>query len=128
MGSEFCIAHCTTAQPSPEMQEFHHENAPQSIAQLVVISEIYREFTGMFRESSVKELPPHLPFDCSIDIFPDAIVPYWQFFSLSPLERQALREYLDANLENGLIAPFNSPVGAALFFVPKNGASELDLV
>ncbi|KAJ1121322.1 hypothetical protein NDU88_009435 [Pleurodeles waltl] len=40
-------------------------------------------------------------------------------YSLTDQEKKVLREYLDDNLHNGLIAPSNSPAGAPLFFVPK---------
>ena len=79
------MTHCKENIPFPEVPEFHLDNMPQSIAQLETIPEEYQEYSDVFQESTVKELPPHRPFDCAIDILPDTIVPYRQIFSLSPL-------------------------------------------
>ena len=118
-GCEFCTIHCQCINPPSEVQEYHLDNLPQSIAQLEAIPEEYQEFSDVFQESTIKVLPPHRPFDCTIDIYPDAIVPYWQIISLSPLELEALGEYLDANLENGLIVPSKSPAGDSLFLYQR---------
>ncbi|KAJ1181206.1 hypothetical protein NDU88_006416 [Pleurodeles waltl] len=40
-------------------------------------------------------------------------------YSLTEPEKQILKEYLDENLQSGLITPSSSPAGAPLFFVPK---------
>ena len=72
LGSEFCTTHCKAINPSSEVQEYHLDNSPQSSAQLEAFPKQYQEF----QDSTVKELPPHRPFDCAIDILPDTIVPY----------------------------------------------------
>ena len=44
-------------------------------------------------------------------------------YSLSTVEQQALREYLDDNLQKGFITPSESPAGSPILFVKKKDGS-----
>ncbi|KAJ1198064.1 hypothetical protein NDU88_001908 [Pleurodeles waltl] len=74
---------------------------------------------NVFQKPERPELPPHREYDSAIPLEPDTVVPFGRMYSLTEPEKQILKEYLEENLQSGLIAPSSSPAGAPLFFVPK---------
>ncbi|KAJ1187078.1 hypothetical protein NDU88_003857 [Pleurodeles waltl] len=79
----------------------------------------YLEFQDVFQKPSKPVLPPHREYDCAIPLEPGTIVPFGRMYSLTEPEKEVLKEYLDENIQSGLIVPSSSPAGAPLFFVPK---------
>ena len=64
----------------------------------------YGDFVDVFGKKNVDHLPKHRPYDCPIDLHEVTSPPY----GLSEPELEALRTYLDENLEKGFIQPFKS--------------------
>eukprot|EP00121_Abeoforma_whisleri_P016044 Awhi_evm3s14741 len=91
----------------------------------------YSEFSDVFAnkdEDNVKtKLPPHRPYDLSINLVNGHELPKSKkIYPLAAEELKALKEYIDKALANGWISPSTSPIGAACFFVKKpNGGLRL---
>lgn len=87
------------------------------------VSEEYHDLRAVFSRSRAVSLPPHRPYDCSIDLLPGTAPPRGRLYSLSVPEREALEKYLSESLEAGIIVPSSSPAGAGFFFVKKKDGS-----
>ncbi|MGL4250315.1 MAG: DUF4939 domain-containing protein, partial [Aeromonas sp.] len=87
------------------------------------VPEEYHDLREVFSRSRATSLPPHRPYDCSIDLLPGTSPPRGRLYSLSAPERQALEVYLADSLNAGTIVPSSSPAGAGFFFVKKKDGS-----
>ncbi|KAK3507585.1 hypothetical protein QTP70_029521 [Hemibagrus guttatus] len=65
------------------------------------------------------KLPPHQPWDCSIDLLPGEPVPRGRIYPLSIPEEKAMEEYIKEALAQGYIHPSTSPAASSFFFVAK---------
>ncbi len=90
---------------------------------LSVVPEEYHDLRAVFSWSQPTSLPPHRPYDCSIDLVPGSVPPRGRLYSLSAPEREALERYLADSLAAGTIVPSTSPAGAGFFFVKKKDGS-----
>lgn len=80
---------------------------------------MYAEFESVFEDREAGTLPPHRSCDHTIPLEPGAKAPFGPLYTLSQKELEALKEYLDENLEKGFIRRSESPAGAPVLFVPK---------
>ncbi len=87
------------------------------------VPEEYLDLRAVFSRSRATSLPPHRPYDCSIDLLPGTIPPHGKLYSLSAPEREALEKYLTESLAAEIIIPSSSPAGAGFFFVKKKDGS-----
>src|SRR5436190_9258159 len=87
------------------------------------IPEPYQEFHQVFEKESFDELPPHRPWDHTIDLMPDCEGIQGKIYPLSRNECQELDKFLDENLAAGKIHPSKSPYGSPIFFTNKKGGS-----
>ncbi|KAI2645539.1 Transposon Tf2-9 polyprotein [Labeo rohita] len=85
----------------------------------VKIPEIYSAFQDVFCPKRASQLPPHRPWDCAIDLLPDAPMPRGKIYPLSLPETQAMEEYIQEALSQGYICPSTSPAASSFFFVAK---------
>lgn len=83
---------------------------------LTGVPEEYHDLRAVFSRSRATSLPPHRPYDCSIDLLPGTTPPRGRLFSLSAPERGALEKYLSESLSAGTIVASSSPAGAGFFF------------
>ncbi|KAJ8469582.1 hypothetical protein ONZ51_g8881 [Trametes cubensis] len=90
---------------------------------LTGVPEEYHEFADVFSKTKADILPEHRPYDLKIDLEEGATPPLGPIYSLSKLELDTLREYIDENLRSGFIRPSNSPCGAPVLFVKKKDGS-----
>ncbi|KAL0163719.1 hypothetical protein M9458_039472, partial [Cirrhinus mrigala] len=67
----------------------------------------------------VASLPPHRPWDCAIDLLPDAKLPKGKVYPLSIPERQVMEAYIEEALKQEFIRPSTSPAASSFFFVGK---------
>jgi len=114
--SQFCFSNClsntitkscfTTSIESPECKP-------------VTIPSFYQELQEVFSKTRATQLPPHRPWDCAIDLLPNAIPPKSKVYPLSRPESQAMEEYIEEALNSGFIRPSTSPAAAGFFFVEK---------
>ncbi|KAL0185695.1 hypothetical protein M9458_017365, partial [Cirrhinus mrigala] len=87
--------------------------------QSVNIPPCYSSFQDVFCPKRAARLPPHRPWDCAIDLLPDASVPQGRIFPLSIPETKAMEEYIQEALKQGYIRPSTSPAASSFFFVAK---------
>ena len=64
-------------------------------------------------------LPPHRESDMKIILVQDPKLPFGPIYSLSNLELQTLKRYLDENIAKGFIEPSTSPTSSPVLFVKK---------
>ena len=83
----------------------------------------YLDFKMLFDEQAASKLPNHQPWDHHIPLQPGAEPPYGPIYSLSENELEALRTYLEENLEKGFIRASTSPAGAPILFAKKKDGS-----
>ncbi len=87
------------------------------------VPEKYHDLRAVFSRSRAASLPPHRPYDCSIDLVLGSTPPRGRLYSLSAPEREALERYLADSLAAGTIVPSTSPAGAGFFFMKKKDGS-----
>ncbi|XP_057708757.1 uncharacterized protein tanc1b isoform X4 [Corythoichthys intestinalis] len=113
--SSFCYAHCLRSacllpgQTQAAIEPVNLENVPAE----------YHDLQHVFSEERAKTLPPHRPYDCAIELLPNAALPSSRLYQVSKPEQEAMREYISSSLAAGLIRPSSSPLGAGFFFVGK---------
>ncbi|KAK3552410.1 hypothetical protein QTP86_011646 [Hemibagrus guttatus] len=87
--------------------------------QSVEIPACYAPFSDVFCPRKASKLPPHRPWDCTIDLLPGEPVPRGRIYPLSILEEKAMEEYIKEALAQGYIRPSTSPAASSFFFVVK---------
>lgn len=85
----------------------------------VTIPAIYHPFSDVFSKERATQLPPHRPWDCSIDLLPGAKLPHGKIYPLSRPEQEAMEDYIKEALHQGFIRPSTSPAASSFFFVSK---------
>jgi hypothetical protein len=73
----------------------------------------------VFSDIKVDALPPHRPYDLSIEIEDGKRPPFGPMYRLSQEERDALAKYLDENLKKGFIRRSTSPAAAPILLARK---------
>uniref|UniRef100_A0A8C7ZML9 Gypsy retrotransposon integrase-like protein 1 n=1 Tax=Oryzias sinensis TaxID=183150 RepID=A0A8C7ZML9_9TELE len=114
--STACMANCLrSAIPSVPTS---HCPTPEVI-DLSKVPSCYHDLKTVFSKARAGALPPHRPYDCSIELLKGATLPKGRLFNLSGPEKQAMEKYIHEALASGHIRPSSSPVGAGFFFVQK---------
>jgi hypothetical protein len=90
---------------------------------LAHIPSCYHDFSDVFSKAKADILPPHRPYDHTIDIEPGATVPYGPIYRLSEVELATLHKFIDEYLQKGFIRPSKSPAGAPVLFIKKKDGS-----
>ncbi|XP_028324820.1 uncharacterized protein LOC114476995 [Gouania willdenowi] len=113
--SLFCHNHCLHSAIPP------NASTPASLKpiDLTLVPVEYHDLQEVFSKDQALSLPPHRPYDCSIDLISGAPLPTSKLYNLSKPEREAMETYISDSLASGLIRPSSSPVGAGFFFVDK---------
>uniref|UniRef100_A0A8C7X215 ribonuclease H n=1 Tax=Oryzias sinensis TaxID=183150 RepID=A0A8C7X215_9TELE len=118
--STYCMANClhsampTTNLPDPGLvKDVDLTNVPSC----------YHDLRSVFSKSKASVLPPHRPYDCSIELLNGAPLPKGKLYNLSGPEKNAMENYVQEALSLGHIRPSSSPVGAGFFFVEKKDKS-----
>jgi hypothetical protein len=93
---------------------------PDYVAQLKqVVPPAYHDRLAAFSKRRADTLPPHRPYDLSIDLEPGSQPPFGPLYSLSELELKSLSAWIDEHLSKGFIRASSSPAGAPILFVKK---------
>ena len=74
----------------------------------------YHHLQEVFNKKKAMSLPPHRPYDCTIDILPGSNIPKGCLYSVSGPEKEAMKEYIETSLTHKL---------AGFFFVGKRDGS-----
>ncbi|KAL0161331.1 hypothetical protein M9458_045056, partial [Cirrhinus mrigala] len=114
--SHFCLRNCLPAQPQPCLTT--SIESPDTKVK-ISIPEQYQDLSEVFSKTKATLLPPHRPWDCAIDLLPNAMPPKSKVYPLSRMEDQAMEEYIEEALESGFIRASTSPAAAGFFFVAK---------
>jgi hypothetical protein len=88
-----------------------------------LVPQEYHDILSAFSKRKADTLPPHRPYDLSIQLEDDKSPPFGPLYSLSELELKALSTWLEENLAKGFIRSSTSPAGAPILFVKKKDAS-----
>jgi len=91
--------------------------------QLSSMPSCYHHLWEVFNNTKAMSLPPHRPYDCSIDLIPGSTIPKGRLYSVSGPEREVMRNYIETSLKARLIHPSSSPAGAGFFLVDKKYGS-----
>ena len=83
----------------------------------------YHEFADIFSKTKAEVLPPHCPYNLKINLEEGAQPLVGPIYSLSASEQEALKEFIEENLNTGFIRPTSSPHGAPVLFVKKKDGS-----
>jgi hypothetical protein len=84
---------------------------------------IYHEFAKVFGEEEFKVLSLHRPYDLSIDLKEGAKLHHGPLYSMTELESQTLKKWIDDELATGKIRRSESEAGAPVMFVKKTDGS-----
>jgi len=63
----------------------------------------YHEFADVFSKTKAKVLPPHCPYNLKINLEEGAQPLVGPIYSLSASEQEALKEFIEENLNMGFI-------------------------
>lgn len=110
------MANClTSAEPliRPTSNQITEEIDPTRIPSC------YHDLESVFSKPKAGSLPPHRPYDCSIELLNGAPLPKSRLFNLPGPEKLAMEKYFLEALSSDLIRPSSSPVGAGFFCVEK---------
>jgi len=83
----------------------------------------YHKFANVFSKTKAKVLAPHRPYDLKINLEEDAQPSVGPIYSLSASEQEALKEFIEKNLNTGFIQPTSSLHGTPVLFVKKKDSS-----
>ena len=96
------------------------DDAPSSPEEwMKYVPEKYFAWSSVFSPVAVDQLPPHRPYDMSIELEEGSTPPFGPMYRLSQAERDALSEYIEANLKKGFIRRSISPAASPILFVRK---------
>uniref|UniRef100_A0A8C6MBY8 Gypsy retrotransposon integrase-like protein 1 n=1 Tax=Nothobranchius furzeri TaxID=105023 RepID=A0A8C6MBY8_NOTFU len=118
--SSHCLSHCLRSAPLPAQIT---KNPPLEPPDLTGVPAEYHSLQQVFSKDRASSLPPHRPYDCAIDLVPDAVLPTSKLYSLSKPEQVSMSNYISESLASGIIRPSTSPLGAGFFFVSKKDGS-----
>lgn len=114
--SPFCLMNCLSIQPQPCLTI--SIESPETQVKVSIPSQ-YQDLSEVFSKTKATQLPPHRPWDCAIDLLPNAMPPKSRVYPLSRIEDQAMEEYIEEALDSGFIRPSTSPAAVGFFFVSK---------
>ena len=71
----------------------------------------------VFSEKTHDQLPPHCPYDYTIELKPDFVSKVAKVYSLNPVEMETCKSFIEEHLKTGRIVPSKSPQASPFFFV-----------
>ena len=83
----------------------------------------YHKFANIFSKTKAETLPSHCPYDLKINLEEGSQPLIGPIYSLSAFEQEALKEFIEENLNMGFIWPTSFPHGALVLFVKKKDGS-----
>ena len=83
----------------------------------------YNEFTNVFSKTKAEVLALHRPYDLKINLEECTQPLVGPIYSLLASEQEALKEFIEENLNMGFIQPTSSLYGAPVLFIKKKDGS-----
>ena len=112
---------------TPPLRLASTSSTPDDIAYLnslcSSIPSAYHDLLTAFSKAGADSLPPHRPYDLTIELDPGTKPPFGPVYSLSEVELAELRRYIEENRARGFIQPSTSPAGSPILFVKKKDGS-----
>jgi len=127
-GSELFIYSFTPVSPTESVQVSSVQVGSAATVEpdLSTVPPEYHDFAKLFSKHIAEELPPHCPYDDTIEIPQGQVPPLSPLWLKTPLELEELRKYIEENLHKGFIRHSQSPCGVPILFVKKaNGSLHL---
>ena len=81
------------------------------------------DLEDVFSKKTHNVLPPHRPYDHTIDLKPSFIPKIAKVYPLNPKEQEVCKAFIDEHLKTERIIPSKSPQAAPFFFVTKKDGS-----
>ena len=97
--------------------------SPAANPDLSAVPEDYHKFADVFSKAKALVLVPHRDYNLKIDLEEGATLLPGRLYSLSPVELEALRTFIDENLHFGFIRPTSSSHAAPVLFIKKKDGS-----
>ncbi|KAI2652639.1 Transposon Tf2-9 polyprotein [Labeo rohita] len=113
-----CLVNLPTSTIAPVFLSSTRIESPEPASTPEIPAE-YMSFQDVFSKQAATQLPPHRPWDCTIDLLPGAQLPKGRVYPLSIPERQAMEEYIKEALQQGFIQPSTSLAASSFLFVGK---------
>lgn len=88
-----------------------------------LVPQAHHDALAAFSKQMADELPPHRPYDLSIELESGKTPTFGPLYSLSEKALTALSAWLKENLSRGFIRAFQSPAGAPILFVKRKDGS-----
>jgi len=83
----------------------------------------YHKFADVFSKTKAEVLTPHHPYDLKINLEEGAQPPVGPIYSLSASEQEALKEFIEENLNMDFIQLTSSSYSALVLFIKKKDGS-----
>ena len=83
----------------------------------------YHKFANVFSKTKAETLPPHRSYDLKINLEEGVQPPVGPIYSLSASEQEALKNFIEENLNTGFIRPTSSLYSVLVLFVKKKDGS-----
>jgi len=83
----------------------------------------YHEFADIFSKTKAEVLTPHYFYDLKINLKEGAQLPVGPIYSLSASEQEALKKFIEENLNTGFIRPTSSLHSVPVLFIKKKDGS-----
>ncbi|KAI3364495.1 hypothetical protein L3Q82_011281 [Scortum barcoo] len=123
--SLYCHKHCLQSALSPTGEAPTPHSPLIEPVDLSGVPPAYHDLQEVFNKDKALSLPPHRPYDCAIELLPDAPLPSSRLYNLTRPEQEAMEGYINDSMAAGIIRPSTSPVGAGFFFFVKKKDSSL---
>ena len=81
------------------------------------------DLEDVFSENTHNVLPPHRPYDHTVDLKPSFVPKIVKIYPLNPKEQEACKVFINEHLKTGRIVPSKSPQAAPFLFVAKKDGS-----
>ena len=85
----------------------------------ILVPDFCSSFADVFSEQTYNILPPHHPFNHTIELKDSFIPKIAKVYPLNPAEKEACKAFINEHLKMGRILPSKSPQASPFFFMPK---------
>jgi len=79
----------------------------------------FRQYDKVFSDEEAQRLPKHQPWDHKIDLIPGMEMKKTTVYRLTPIEKVALKEYIEDGLKRGTLRRSEAPHACSFFFINK---------
>jgi len=77
------------------------------------------QYAKVFSNEEAQQLPKHQPWDHKIDLLPGMEMKKTTVYRLTPIEKVALKEYIEDGLKRGTLRQSKAPHACPFFFIDK---------